>query len=629
MNAEVNIPRPRLLNNSGGTERWITPTRVSINLAIEPLSDATMSLPQGESIPARGYVELFTCMGSAGIFRVRSPQDAYGMLTTTAELESAVAEVGDYLVKLKKDEMVAANTAITTIWGYYSGSKWQLGDISAIGSGQVALEVNYDRVLDALLAILEQKPECMLSFNYSTSPWTLSIVARGTTVTAEGRLARNVNYARVSYDDTELCTRVYYERQSTTDSTDGLDLTGIPTFNAGDRYSKGGYVVYDSKLYLLPNGHEKDVTWANTTKTLKNDIPTSVWEYMDADTIGTYGRVERTINTGSDYTQAEAQQAASEYLRKHKQPKVSVEISAAELSHITGESIDSFEIGKLFRLALSDYNVTVERNITNLYFEDVYEAPDRITVTLADEEDTAVTFIHDVDSKGGSGGGGGGGKKKDELFKEFQTFFKMDDRNIDLYAVQYKTVDEILKQAGLHIDANGVLIYAQDNARNIGSKIQAEADRISLVVEGYGANASIKRASIILAITEGESSVEITADYIDIDGIVSELSAYDIQCASITCTDEASFDGGIYTTDISGDGAYFDEGSIGDFDCTDLNGHTVSWKSQQVITDMSTSGNYAYWAKTDSSNSGVTGHAYQKMITDITLTTKTLNYLSY
>ena len=202
-----NIPLPRLLNASGGTERTIHPVSVSINLNITPLSDASMILSPEESLPARGYVELFTCMGSAGVYRVRSPQDAYGMDTTMAELEHAIVEVGDYLVLHKYDEMMAANTAMQTIFSHYRGTKWQLGSVSALGTDQIAVQANYDRVLEAMLALLEQKPNCMMSFDFSTSPWTVNIVAKGTTVAAEGRLSRNVTYAKVIYDDTELCTR--------------------------------------------------------------------------------------------------------------------------------------------------------------------------------------------------------------------------------------------------------------------------------------------------------------------------------------------------------------------------------------------------------------------------------------
>ena len=646
-----NIPLPRLLNSSGGTERRIHPQRVSINLAITPLSDATMSLSQDESLPARSYVELYTCMGSAGIFRVRSPQDAYGTVSTTAELEHAIVEVGDYLVKAKYDEMMAADTAIQTIFGYYGGSKWQLGDITAIGTGQVAVQVNYDRVLDAILAILEQKPDCMLAFDFSTPTWTVSIVSRGTTVTAEGRLARNVNYARVTYDDTELCTRAYYEKEAETSGA----VSSFPVFDVTQNYSKNYYVNYNNELYKLPDGHVKGVTWATTTKTKMTDIPTTVWAYVDSDTIGTYGIIEREVKTGSKYTADEALRVANEYIRKHKYPRVSVEISAAELSHITGEPLDSFDIGKLYRLALADYGVTVDKTVTNLYFADVYGLPDTITVSLAEEEDTALNFIHDLDAKGGSGGGGGGGggakKEQDDIFKEFRTQFEMDDYHLRLQAQRVSITEHVLQQAGMYINHEGVLIYAQDNEKMIGSKIQAEADRISLVVDGYGEDAVINPASIVLAINGGSSEIKLDADHIDIggvidvinndggatlvisadsidiDGVVSELETYDIQCDSITCTSESSFDGGIGTTDISGSGAYFDEGSIGDFDCTDLtvNGNAATWKTASIKHITSVSNGHYFLYGSSSSSQSPSGSVNGYLVTGTTTTT--INYL--
>ena len=170
-----NIPLPRLLPSSTYAERRVVPTMVTITQKITPLSFASIQLPPGEKIPARGYMELFTCMGSAGIFRIRSPQESYGDDNATAELEHAVVEVGDYLVKAKYDEMMAASTAMQTVFSYYTsggGTRWQLGSVSVLGSGQIALQVNYDKVLTAMLAILDQKPDCMMAFDFSTSPWT-------------------------------------------------------------------------------------------------------------------------------------------------------------------------------------------------------------------------------------------------------------------------------------------------------------------------------------------------------------------------------------------------------------------------------------------------------------------------
>lgn len=609
-----NIPLPRLLNSSGGTERRISAQRVSINLAIVPLSDAEMVLSQEESLPARSYVELYTCLGSAGIFRVRSPKDSYGTVSTTAELEHAIVEVGDYLVKAEYNQMMAANTAIQTIFGHYGGSKWQLGSLTAIGSGQVAVKVNYNRVLDAILGILEQKPECMLSFDFSTTPWTLNIVSRETIVSAEGRLARNVNYAKITYDDTELCTRAYYESSSEGSSA----VSDFPTFDASKNYSKGYYVNYNNKLYNLPNGHVAGVTWANTTKTEVTDVPTTAWSHVDADTIGTYGVVEREVRTGSNYTPEEALRVAQEYLNKHKHPRVSVEISAAEMSHITGEAIDSFGIGKLYRLALADYNMTVEKTITGMYFPDVYGLPDSITVNLAEEEDTALNFIHDLDAKGGGGGGGGGAKQQDDKFKEFRTHFEQDDYHFKLWAERVDITEHILQEAGMYINHQGVLIYAEDNVKMMGSKIKAEADRISLVVEGYGANASIKPAAIVASINNGASTILISADHISIDGdtLVTKISGIDAQFSNLLAGNTQFAVMWASTAKIGA--ANITEGM-------NYQSSPVLWKSQEVVTNVTTSGSHYFMYASDPSSQTPSGSASGMLVSSVSK--ETIYYL--
>lgn len=466
----TDVQLPRLLNSSlNGVERTIRPISMSVNLSIVPLSYASMELPRGEGLPARGYVEIYTSMGFAGVFRVRSPQDAYGEDITTAELEHAIVEVGDYLVLNKYKEMMAASTAMQTVFSHYRGNKWQLGDVSALGSGEIALQADHDRVLEAMIAILDQKPDCMMAFDFSTLPWTVSVVKRGTVVQAEGRLSRNVNSAKVIYDDTELVTRCYYE-------------------------------------YRVNGATASDVTTA--------------WAYVDTDTMSQYGLVERTAPVGSGYTQSEAMASAVAYAEKHKKPRVSVSISAEEFSAITGEDFDTFSIGKLFRLALVDYNVTVEQVVTALSWNNVFDAPEDITVSLDDEEDTAITFLHDLDAKGRAGGGGGGGKKQDDLWKEYWTRIDKDDKHIELIAAHVDVNDEILEQAGLYLDSHGVLVYADDNENMVASKLKVQADKVGMVV---GTNASgnyIKVAEISAAINEdGTGTARINADHIYIGPI--------------------------------------------------------------------------------------------------------------
>ena len=453
------VPYPRLLKDNGDFDRTIIPVSASINLCITPLSYASLDLPMHETIEERSYIELFTPFGSAGVFRVRSPSDTYGEgMITTAELEHAIVEVGDYVVRTKYDEMMAAGTAMQTIFSHYRGSRWQLGSVAAMGTGQIAVQADHVRVLEAMLALLDQCPSCMLSFDFSTTPWTVSVVSRGTVVAAEGRLSRNVNGARIIYDDTELCTRAYYEISST---------------------GSGGE-------------------------------PSSTWTSMDADTINVYGVVERDVPAGTDLTPAEAQRVVTEYLRKHKHPRISVEINAEELSNITGEPWDTFTVGKLFRLSLPDYNKTVEQTVTAVAWGDVYSNPYDMTVSLAEEEDTAITFLHDLDAKGGSGGGGAAQKQTEKIIRENKTERESDRYSWEMVKQKTDRNGNILQQAGIELDPNGIIMYAEDNERQIAGKLKLTAESLT---SDYTQKIGNTEAALQGTITQTASSLR--SDYTD------------------------------------------------------------------------------------------------------------------
>ena len=81
---------------------------------------------------------------------------------------------------------------------------------------------------------------------------------------------------------------------------------------------------------------------------------------------------------------------------------------------------------------------------------------------------------------------------------------------------------EILKQAGMDIDRNGVLVYASNSKTNLQSKLNVESNRISLVVEGTGPNAKVNAASIVAGINKQSGSfVRIAAKTINLDGYVT------------------------------------------------------------------------------------------------------------
>ena len=494
------IPLPKLYVN-GKFSRILHPVAVSITDNIVPLSTASMTLQEGEEIPHNGWVELYNPYGSAGMFRVRSPRDGYGGEPTTAEMEHMIAEVGDYNVKAEISEMMAASTAAQKLFSYYKGGKWKLGKVSDLGSGKVAVESKYDSILTGLLSILEQKPDCMMKFDFTTTPWTLNIVKKGTKVVSEGRITRNVESAQVVPDWSTLVTRVWY--QTWKEDADG-NVTGT-------------------------------------------------WVSKDADTLKTYNNrvVERRLDTTSNMTAEEISQMVNTYIQAHKHPRTSVSINARELWHITGEKVDKFVVGDLFRLAIQKYSLTLELNIISIVWQNVYDDPDSVIVHLGEEEDTVTTFLHNLDAtgegiSGGSGGGGGRARQNDE-WKEYRSHWEVQDNKIEGYVQRVDKSEKILEQAGLQINSKGVLIYADNGSKNslysrfkvtndaitqevkdrtkltdtFKAQIKTESRKISMVVEEKNGVNVIKSASIITAINEDGSSILLKADKINLQGYVT------------------------------------------------------------------------------------------------------------
>lgn len=488
------IPLPRLLNSDDltKTDRFIRPISVDINQKIVPLSYASMTLPQDESVPGRSYVELFTSTGSAGIYRVTSPQDAFGEDVISCELEHAITEVGDWVYEGELYEMIPAKDAIGRIFNsHYAGNKWQLGSTTALGSTSVAVEISYRNVLEGILGVLDQVPTCMMTFDFSTTPWTFGFAKRGTTVQAEGRLSRNVTSAKITYDDSSLCTRAFYQ-----------------------------YTQYN-------------VDGSSETK----------WAHKDAEPSSKtkYGIVERPVSTGSGYTKDEAEYVVNRYLAKHKKPLMSISIEAIELSSITGESLDRFKIGRKFRLALPDYGIDpVEDVITELSWKGLYSGFEQVTVNLGDQEDGVVNFLHDVDSSGGSSSGGRAGSMRSQQNNDFWTAINRTDYAIKLEAYErvkyddwnYSYIDLTASYIRSEVGqtANGLYSRIEQTASSIRSTVEDRYNslrsyvtqtasswdaRVEGVVDQYG---RVTAASIGVAINKNGSNAYINADHVNITG---------------------------------------------------------------------------------------------------------------
>lgn len=342
----MNIPFPRLLNPTTMQEiRRITPISASVNLNITPLSTATLVVDIDDDIPLRSYVEMFTAEGSAGIYRVREIQSEYGPRNIkTLLLEHAICELADFYHSttgtLDLDNTVYG--AINTLYQIFATAPtfrnhWVIGTVESTATVVQTFSISTSDGLSDLLDIMEQIPDYYLTFDQTSLPWKFNVVARPSTVTAEGRLSRNVRSAVVRQDDRDWLNR------SVAVVYDGEEVAGI-------------------------------------------------YSAEDSDLIAEYGRVNRVETMEDGTTSAQANRFVARTLAKNKEFRVSVSIEAADLAQITGETLDSFKIGKKFRLAIDSF--VKEENITEISWQDVYNDPTAVSITLAEPPEKVTKILH-------------------------------------------------------------------------------------------------------------------------------------------------------------------------------------------------------------------------------------------
>lgn len=449
------IQLPKVLDSNGNEVRRIHPIRVRLNENIVPLSTASIEVIPEEMVDGRTYVEMFTVNGSAGIYRTRAPQVGYGNMKNNIELDHAVCEVGDWLVRADIDQIeMTLGAALTRVFSYYGGTKWQLGTVEP--TGRVVLSCNYSNLLQTINSLLTQVPDAMLTFDFSTTPWTLGVKTRESTVTAEGRLGRNVKTATVRRDDSQLFTRVWLEG--------------------------------------LPGGH------------------------MDADTISTYGVIETKLN-GSDLLPSQAQLLASSYLAKHKKPKLSVIIGGEDFSEITGETLDRVAIGKKYRLAV-DNDITEETIVNISWGDVYGSPYDVNITLSESEDTVISFIQYQYSDTYGAGGTVEMQERKNSQYsarisengRQIELVTQKADENGDILAAAGISIDPDTGTVIYAVNRQGF------NDDYIASRVQVVSDRVSIVVDGDGVIKAGSIVTSINNQT-GESIIRIDASKVRINGL--------------------------------------------------------------------------------------------------------------
>lgn len=456
---------PRLLDSNFNEVARLQPSSLTVSLSLTPISTASMVLssPQDVEPDMRQYVEIYGDDGeSMGIFRIVQISTTYGT-SKTISLEHAITTLEDSITGADITLEGTMQDVLSAVLSCQTVAHWQLGQVDDT-KDDYSIAVSYSNCLQVLQEAARQADDCYLAFDQSSYPWTVSLLYKPATVASECRITRNIEDVSISLDDSALCTRVYSE--------------------------------------YLADG------------------------YLDADTVSTWGVIAKTIQLEEDDTAEKNLEIAQKYLDECKNPAVSINIGAIQLSELTGEPLDAFIVGTLCRVALPDWGIAVDERIISLTYSDLVSDPRRVRLVLSSAQDNTAKTLNSIVQTT---------RQITRVVKEQHKHITETDTELKLHADR---ITAVAREIDLKADSAEVSELGQrvSNAEididGINGKIELKADqsevsdlgtRVSQAeIDIDGTNAAITLKADQSQVTELGNRV--TSAEIDIDGAKGEIS---------------------------------------------------------------------------------------------------------
>lgn len=502
----------------------------------------------------------------------------------------AISELTDEFTDSKEFLNKKLSTVLSSI---LNGTLWTVGTLEVDPTSSV--EVSRGTKWQAILEVRDNwnvyiEPAVQVS---ASGEITRTLNVYSTTSAFDGiRLSINKNFydPSVIIDDSEVATALY-----------GFGGTQ-PATQKGEQ--------------------KKEINFANVvwSKTSSHPAKPKGQKYLeDPDATALYGRNGRArfaYYQNNDIMDANVLlQKTWETLKTVSTPSVSIEGTVADLYRM-GYADQPLTLHGLALVEVNPLGFVKQAHIIRMN-TDLLD-PSQTTLTIGTYIPNIVyinkaTTEHVTGTKGGGGGGGGGGNKsKESQKKEFERDLFVTDTSIGLRAWQNDMDDAnnkiALQEGKIEVAYDRIRAEVTDrrNADNVLSgRIDVEAGKITQIVTAVGSDGKVTAASIITSVNSGSSNIKLTADHIDIDGLVRKLAAFQINALGVSAN--------------AGEFQALTAGRI------TFDGHTVyGWKSTEIrhATSFSTQRAFCY-----GSSSGVSGTITGYIALDYTTTT--IHYLGY
>ena len=372
----------------------------------------------------------------------------------------AISELTDCHMAAQELTNVTAQAALA---GILSGTGWAVGNVTATGTSSADLALGSVwqnvRTIEANWNVYIT-PRVTFNTSGITGRYLDIAPAQGTWRGIRLSLDKNADEMGVVIDDTEVKTALFGYGAS----TDGVELTfaaAVWQQTAEHPAKPAGQTYLEDPAATAAYGRNGEARFGF---------------YQNADITDAQTLLEKTW----------------EALKATNAPRVTINCMVRDLYRL-GYADQPIRLHDIAMVQIRQTNTNLQLEITQL------------TVDLLDPTATRPTigaYIPNIvymqrdtgrEARGGAsntlsgrrGGGGSGGKSaKENQLSEFETEIKQNQYQISLRAYQrdVNNMENILKEAGVAIDAGGVIIYAGNNLTQMKSAIQVNADGITAEV---------------------------------------------------------------------------------------------------------------------------------------------------